>query len=57
MATARQIIELLRSHLEGNEERFRTAALQLAANEARQGHEEMAKEIQNSSKKPPPTAN
>lgn len=46
MATARQIIELLRSHLEGNDERFRTAALQLAANEARQGHEEMAKEIQ-----------
>jgi len=46
MANARQIMELLRSHLEGNDERFRTAALQLAANEARQGHEEMAKEIQ-----------
>ena len=46
MATSRQIIELLRSHLEGNDERFRAAALQLAANEARNGHEEMAKEIQ-----------
>jgi len=53
MATARQIIELLRSHLEGNEERFRTAALQLAANEARQGHEEMAKEIQKLLEKTP----
>jgi SpoVK/Ycf46/Vps4 family AAA+-type ATPase len=46
MAAARQIIELLRSHLEGDDERFRTAALQLAANEARRGHDEIAKEIQ-----------
>ena len=46
MAGARQIIELLKSHLDGNDERFRTAALQLAANEARQGHQELADEIQ-----------
>lgn len=46
MATARQIFELLRSHVEGDDERFRTAALQLAANEARQGHADVADEIQ-----------
>ena len=46
MATARQILELLKSHVEGDDERFRTAALQLAANEARQGHEDLAKQIQ-----------
>ncbi len=46
MAAARQILELLRSHVEGDEERFRTAALQLAANEARQGHDDVAQQIQ-----------
>jgi MoxR-like ATPase len=46
MALARQIIELLRSHVDGDEERFRTAALQLAANEARQGHSDVASQIQ-----------
>ncbi len=46
MAATRQILELLRSHVSGDDERFRTAALQLAANEARQGHEAIAKEIQ-----------
>jgi SpoVK/Ycf46/Vps4 family AAA+-type ATPase len=46
MAATRPILELLRSHVEGDDERFRTAALQLAANEARQGHDEIAKEIQ-----------
>ena len=42
MASANQIVEMLRSHFEGDEERFRTAALQLAANEARMGHEGLA---------------
>ena len=46
MAAARQILELLKSHADGDEDRFRTAALQLAANEARQGHNEVAEEIQ-----------
>lgn len=46
MATARQILELLKSHVDGDNERFRTAALQLAANEARQGHDELANSIQ-----------
>jgi len=46
MAAARQILELLKSHVAGDEDRFRTAALQLAANEARQGHQDLAQEIQ-----------
>jgi SpoVK/Ycf46/Vps4 family AAA+-type ATPase len=46
MALPRQIIEMLRSHVDGDEERFRTAALQLAANEARQGHANIARQIQ-----------
>jgi SpoVK/Ycf46/Vps4 family AAA+-type ATPase len=46
MALARQILEVLRSHVEGDEERFRVAALQLAASEARQGHSAIAEQIQ-----------
>lgn len=46
MASANQIVEILRSHVAGDDERFRTAALQIAANEARMGHEAVAKEIQ-----------
>lgn len=46
MASANQIIEILRSHFEGDDERFRTIALQIAANEARMGHEALAKDIQ-----------
>src|ERR1035441_5462929 len=42
---ARQILELLKSHVEGDDDRFRTAALQLAANEARQGHDDIAQQI------------
>jgi len=46
MPSANQIIEMLRSHFAGDEERFRTAALQMAANEARMGHESVARDIQ-----------
>lgn len=46
MASARQIAALLRSHTQGDEEQFRVVALQIAAAEARQGHEALAKEIQ-----------
>ncbi|HBI18539.1 MAG TPA: AAA family ATPase [Brevundimonas sp.] len=38
MPAAKQVIALLAGHLEGNEERVRTIALQIAATEARQGH-------------------
>ena len=46
MSTARHIIALLKSHLEGEEERFFSTALQVAAHEARQGHNKVAQEIQ-----------
>ena len=46
MPPARQILEIVRSHVEGDDDRFRTAALQLAANEARHGHTEFARQIQ-----------
>ena len=45
MATAKQIVALLHSHLEGNEEQFLSIALQVAASEARQGRRETADEI------------
>lgn len=45
MATAEQIKTLIRSHLSDDEERFYTAALQLAAHEAQQGHGELAHDI------------
>ena len=45
MATAEQLKTLLKSHFENNAERFNTVALQIAANEARLGHLNLAEEI------------
>jgi flagellar biosynthesis/type III secretory pathway protein FliH len=45
MSTARQIIALLRSYVEGEEQQFYSAALQMAAHEARQGHGKVAQEM------------
>lgn len=45
MATAQQIKSLLKSHFENNYEQFLTIALQVAAHEARQGHNVLADEI------------
>ena len=45
MATARQIIALLSSHVQGEEEQFLSIALQVAANEARRGRKEVADEL------------
>lgn len=45
MATAEQIKTLIRSHFSEESERFFTAALQVAAHEARQGHSALAHEI------------
>ena len=45
MATADHIKALVRSHSEGDEERFYAIALQVAAQAARQGHTKMAKEL------------
>ena len=45
MATAEQIKSLIRSHFSDDVERFATAALQVAAHEANQGHGALAHEI------------
>ena len=45
MAKAEQITSLIRSHFENNNESFSTIALQLAAHEAKRGHNAVAQEI------------
>lgn len=45
MATASQIKELLRTHGEGNDERFYAIAMQVAAAEAKKGHEKLAADL------------
>lgn len=45
MATAKQIIALLSSHNQGDEEQFLSIALQVAANEARRGRKDVADEL------------
>jgi SpoVK/Ycf46/Vps4 family AAA+-type ATPase len=45
MATAEQIKSLLRSHVERDDSRFYSLALQLAAKEARKGHVKVAEDI------------
>jgi SpoVK/Ycf46/Vps4 family AAA+-type ATPase len=47
MATATQVKALLQSHGAGDEERFFAIALQVAAAEARRGHDVLAREIRN----------
>jgi SpoVK/Ycf46/Vps4 family AAA+-type ATPase len=45
MATSEQIKALIRSHYEGDKERFITVALQIAAHEAKAGHASVARDI------------
>ncbi|MGL5893625.1 MAG: AAA family ATPase [Bacteroidales bacterium] len=45
MATANQILTLIRSHFEDNLERFNTVAFQIAAHEAKLGHTKLAEDI------------
>ncbi|RUY50217.1 ATP-binding protein, partial [Mesorhizobium sp. M7A.F.Ca.CA.001.12.1.1] len=45
MTTARHIVTLLKSHIAGDEDRFLSIAMQLAAHEARQGHGKLAQEL------------
>ena len=44
-ATAKQLIGLLKSHVEGNEERFFDLALQLASSEEQKGHTRLAEQL------------
>jgi len=45
MATAEQLKALIKSHFEADQERFTTLAMQVAAHEARQGHDSLARDI------------
>ena len=45
MASANQLIALLKSHAEGDDERFYSVAMQLAAHEAKIGHGKLAEEL------------
>lgn len=45
MASADQLKALLQSHLEGNENRFYSVAMQVAAHEAKRGHSKLAEEL------------
>lgn len=45
MASASQLKALLRSHLEGDQQRFYSVAMQVAAHEAKLGHGQLAEEL------------
>jgi hypothetical protein len=45
MAMANQIKALLKSHVDGDEAMFLSIAMQMAAQEAKKGHGNLAKEI------------
>ena len=45
MANGEQLKALLKSHVEGDDERFFSVAMQVAANEARRGHGKLAEEL------------
>lgn len=45
MPTAKQVLALIKSHVQGDNERFYSLALQLAASEARLGHHALADEL------------
>ena len=45
MSTARHMIALLKSHLEGDDRRFLSVAMQAAAHEARLGHDKIAQQL------------
>ena len=45
MSAARHILALLKSHVEGNDSEFLSVAMQVAAHEARLGHENFAQQL------------
>lgn len=45
MASADQLKALLQSHLEGDENRFYSVAMQVAAHEAKRGHGKLAEDL------------
>lgn len=47
LATADQVKSMVKAHIEGNDQKFRTIVLQIAAYEARQQHTTFARELKN----------
>ena len=45
MATADQIKNLVKAYIEHNDDRFKTVVLQIAAHEAKVGHDNFAREL------------
>lgn len=45
MSSSQHVLALLKSHLEGNEDQFLAIAMQVAAREARQGHDKFAQAV------------
>src|SRR5215469_17336373 len=45
MATAQQLLALIKSHVKGDDERFYSLVLQLAASEAKRGHAALAEQL------------
>ena len=45
MANAKQLVSLLRSHISGDDPRFYNVAMQIAATEAKKGHNRVAQEL------------
>ena len=45
MASAEQIKALLKSHMDGDDDRFFSVAMQVAAHEARLGYDKLAEEL------------
>ncbi|TWH47979.1 AAA family ATPase [Sporomusa sp. KB1] len=56
MATGEQIKALIKAHFENSSDRFATTALQVAAHEARQGHDTLAEQIRDIVQKSKPTS-
>ena len=48
MATAEHIRNLIKAHLDHDNERFKTVVLQIAAYEAKHGHDSFARELKQS---------
>lgn len=53
MATGDQIKSLVKAHMESNEDKFKTTVLQIAANEAKKNHMNLARELKKMVEKPP----
>ncbi|WP_312695214.1 hypothetical protein [Caproiciproducens sp.] len=51
MATAEHVNNLIKAHIDHDEEKFKTVVLQIAAYEAKHGHETFARELKQHAEK------